>query len=175
MHILWGKWKCLLLSSVQLFANPWTVYQPTDSYVHGILQARILEWIAIPFSTDPPHQGIEPESLALQTDSLPSEPPGKPIDLWLWATLGGYNVKAIHITKTTKWLFLLFIYCCILPWWMKSSLSLKFLLLFQLSSQEEEKRQISLRSSGPKYETLGDLKFRNPSQMLTVDVPGVRS
>ena len=79
VHILWGKWKCLLLSSVQLFANPWTVYQPTDSYVNGILQARILEWIAIPFSTDPPHQGIEPESLALQTDSLPSEPPGIPI------------------------------------------------------------------------------------------------
>ena len=75
MHILLGKWKCLLLSCVQLFANPWTVRQPTDSYVHGILQARILEWIAIPFSRDPPHQGIEPESLALQTDSLPSEPP----------------------------------------------------------------------------------------------------
>ena len=79
VHIMWGKWKCVLLSSVQLFANPWTVYQPTDSYVHGILQARILEWIAIPFSMDPPHQGIEPESLALQTDSLPSEPPGIPI------------------------------------------------------------------------------------------------
>ena len=75
VHILWGKWKCLLLIS----ANPWTVCQSTDFCVHGILQARILEWIAIPFSTDPPHQGIEPESLALQTDSLPSEPPGMPI------------------------------------------------------------------------------------------------
>ena len=134
-------------------------------------------WTGLPYPSPGnfPDPGIKPRSPALQTDSLPSEPPGKPIDLWLWATLGGYNVKAIHITKTTKWLFLLFIYCCILPWWMKSSLSLKFLLLFQLSSQEEEKRQISLRSSGPKYETLGDLKFRNPSQMLTVDVPGVRS
>lgn len=32
-----------------------------------------------------------------------------------------------------------------------------------------------LRRSGPEYETLGDLKFRNPSQMLTVDVSGIRS
>ena len=69
----------VLLSSVQLFANPWTLCQPTDFYVHGILQARILERIAIPFFTDPPHQGTEPESLALETDSLPSEPPGMPI------------------------------------------------------------------------------------------------
>ena len=29
--------------------NP-TLYNPMDSIVHGILQARILEWVAIPFS-----------------------------------------------------------------------------------------------------------------------------
>jgi len=38
-----------LLSCVQLFATPWTVRLPGSS-VHGILQARILEWVAIPFS-----------------------------------------------------------------------------------------------------------------------------
>ena len=43
-----------------------------------ILQARILEWIAIPFSVNLPDPGIEPGSLALQADSLLSEPPGKP-------------------------------------------------------------------------------------------------
>ena len=43
--------------------------------VHGILQARILERVAIPFS----NQEIEPRSPALQTNSLPSEPPGKPL------------------------------------------------------------------------------------------------
>ena len=37
------KWKWKWLSSVWLFATPWTV-------VHGILQARILEWVAFPFS-----------------------------------------------------------------------------------------------------------------------------
>ena len=40
-------------------------------------QARILEWVAIPFCiiSDP---RIEPQSPALQADSLLSEPPGKP-------------------------------------------------------------------------------------------------
>ena len=38
---------------------------PPGSSVHGILQARIMEWVAIPFSRDPPDQGIEPRSPAL--------------------------------------------------------------------------------------------------------------
>ena len=46
--------------------------------VHGILQARILEWVAVPFSRGLPNPGIEPRSPALQADSLPAEPPGKP-------------------------------------------------------------------------------------------------
>jgi len=44
----------------------------------GILQARILEWIANPFSRGSSNPGIEPRSPALQADSLPTEPPGKP-------------------------------------------------------------------------------------------------
>ena len=44
----------------------------------GILQARILEWVAISFSRDLPDPGIKPGSAALQADALPSEPPGKP-------------------------------------------------------------------------------------------------
>jgi len=49
--------------------------------VHGILQARILKWVAVPFPGDLPDPGIEPRSHTLQADSLPAEPPGKPIDL----------------------------------------------------------------------------------------------
>ena len=49
-----------------------------DSSVHGILQARILDWVAISFSGDLPNPGIKPKSTELQTDSLPSGPPGKP-------------------------------------------------------------------------------------------------
>ena len=48
---------------------------PPGSSVHGIVQARILEWVAIPFSGDLPNSGIKPRSPALQADSLPSEPP----------------------------------------------------------------------------------------------------
>ena len=46
--------------------------------VHGMLQARILEWVAIPFSmgSSQPRDQIQ-RSPALQADSLPSEPPGK--------------------------------------------------------------------------------------------------
>ena len=51
-------------------------YSPPGSSVHGVLQARILEWVAIPFSRDLPDPGIEPRSPALQADSLLSEPPG---------------------------------------------------------------------------------------------------
>ena len=44
----------------------------------GILQARILEWVAIPSSRGSSQPGMEPRSPALQADSLPSEPPGNP-------------------------------------------------------------------------------------------------
>ena len=35
-----------------------------------------MDWVAISFSRDLPDPGIERGSLALQADSLPSEPPG---------------------------------------------------------------------------------------------------
>ena len=47
---------------------------PLGSSVHGILQVRILEWVAM-F----PNPGIKPMSPALQTDYLLSETPGKPL------------------------------------------------------------------------------------------------
>ena len=55
------------------------------SSVHGILQARILKWVAIPFFRDLPDPGIEPGSPALLEDSLPPDPPGKP---FLFITIG---------------------------------------------------------------------------------------
>ena len=51
---------------------------PPGSFVHGILQARILEWLAIPFSRGSSLEN-EPGSPALQADSLPSAPPGRPL------------------------------------------------------------------------------------------------
>ena len=55
-----------------------TLCSHMDYTVHGILQARILEWVAILFSGDLPNPGIEPRSPPLQVDSLPAEPQGKP-------------------------------------------------------------------------------------------------
>ena len=44
-------------------------YSPPGSSVHGILQPRILEWVAMaPYHL--PHPGMEPGSLALWADSL---------------------------------------------------------------------------------------------------------
>ena len=48
---------------------------PPGSSVHGILQARILEWVAMLTSRG----SFKPKSPVLQVDSLlPAEPPGKP-------------------------------------------------------------------------------------------------
>ena len=51
---------------------------PPGSSVHGISQARGLEWAATPSSRGPSQPRDEPRDPALQADSLPSEPPGKP-------------------------------------------------------------------------------------------------
>ena len=51
---------------------------PPGSFVHGISQTRKLEWVAMPSTRDLPNPGTEPRSLALQADSLLSEPPGRP-------------------------------------------------------------------------------------------------
>ena len=48
MSLKWSEVKSL--SHVRLFATPWTVAYQAPSSIHGIFQARVLEWIAISFS-----------------------------------------------------------------------------------------------------------------------------
>ena len=58
------------------------ICSPPASSVHGIFQARILEWVAFPSPGDLPDSGIEPSSLmspALAGGSLPLAPPEKPL------------------------------------------------------------------------------------------------
>ena len=69
------KWKG---NKSEIYQSCLTLCDLLDYTVHGILQARILEWVAIPFSRDLPNPGIEPRSTILQVDYLPAEPPGKP-------------------------------------------------------------------------------------------------
>ena len=64
------------LSRVRLFATPWIVaYQALPSMGFS----RQEYWSGLPFPSpgDLPNPGIEPGSPALQTDTLPSELPGK--------------------------------------------------------------------------------------------------
>ena len=93
-----------------------TLYDPMECnspgvFVHGILQVRILEWVAIPFSRGFPDPGNEPRSPALQVDSLPLSHLWSPINydrfikwnaiFWLKS---GNNEVSIHscclITKS---------------------------------------------------------------------------
>ena len=52
--------------------------RPPGSSVHGILQARVLEWGAISFSRGSSRPGGRTLVSPLQADALPSEPPGEP-------------------------------------------------------------------------------------------------
>ena len=67
------SWKLLVAQSFQFFVTSRDCSPPGSSYPFS---ARILAWLAIPFSRDFPDPGIEPRSPALQADSLQSEPPG---------------------------------------------------------------------------------------------------
>ena len=69
------------------------LFHPMDYTVHGILQARILEWVVFPFSRGSSHPGIEPRSPILQADSLPAEPSGKPKN------------TGVHSLSLLQWIF----------------------------------------------------------------------
>ena len=64
-----------LLSRVSDSCDPMDCSLP-DFSVHGILQARILQWVAISFYRGLSDSGFKPGLPALQADSLLSEPPG---------------------------------------------------------------------------------------------------
>jgi len=79
LHTLWpthtmecAKWNWTFLSGVRLFETPWTT--------QSVELSRPEYWSGWPFPSpgDLPNPGIEPRSPALQVDSLPAEPPGKP-------------------------------------------------------------------------------------------------
>ena len=64
-HLMW---------SVEMMKNE----SESHSVVSRILQARILERVAFPFSRDLANPEIELRSPVLWADFLPAEPPGKP-------------------------------------------------------------------------------------------------
>ena len=81
-----GDWRCvcmcvcvcvLVAQSCPTLCDSMDCSSPGPS-VQGILQERILEWLAIPFSRGSSQPRDQTWSPALQADSLPSEHPGKP-------------------------------------------------------------------------------------------------
>ena len=91
---------------------------PPGSSVHGILQVRILEWVAIPFSKVSSSPREEPGPPAFQANSLPSEPPGKPRrcfefhGTWIWANYALpeiYSHRLLPYSNCSLWAELLFL------------------------------------------------------------------
>ena len=72
---------------------------PSGSSVHGILQARILEWVVIPFSKGSSQLRIELSSPAMQADSSPSKPPGKPRHFPSEISLSPWDHKESDMTE----------------------------------------------------------------------------
>ena len=72
------KVKVKSLSRVWLFATLWAVARQAPPSMGFSRQEY---WSGLPLSSpgDLPDPGIEPRSPALKSDSLPSEPPGKPL------------------------------------------------------------------------------------------------
>ena len=67
----------LVTQSCSTLCEPMDFRTPGFS-VHGILQARMLEWVSMPSSRGIFPTRAQPRSPTLQVDYLPSVPPGKP-------------------------------------------------------------------------------------------------
>ena len=94
-----------------------TICNPLANTVHGILQARTLEWVAFPFSRWSSQPRMEPGSPVVQVDSLPTELSGKPC-----MSLNqreeerkerkGRENKRIEVITQTHSFYSLFTFCC---------------------------------------------------------------
>ena len=78
-HFLpWPVSEYKLLSHVQFFATPWTVACQSPLSM-GFSRQEYWSGLPCPLPRDLPDPGIEPWSHILHVDSLPSEPPRKPL------------------------------------------------------------------------------------------------
>ena len=91
--------KLLVTQSCPTLCDPISCSLPGFS-VHGISQARSLEWVAISFSRGFSWPRDQTGSPALQADSLPSEPPGKTKHFLSYTF---QNVKVNHLLEDWNW------------------------------------------------------------------------
>ena len=99
------RWVCAQsLSRVQLFAVPWTVARQAPLPM-GFFQARILEWVTIPFfkgSSQPRDQARISCLLQWQAGSLPLAPPGKPLFRWERSQIAFKKKRQISSSKNSR-------------------------------------------------------------------------
>ena len=81
-----------------------TLWDSMDYEVHGILQVRILEWVAFSFSRGSSQLRIESRFPASQVDSLLAEPQGKPFH---------FHIYIKQITNTKERITLGLVKCCL--------------------------------------------------------------
>ena len=77
------------------------VCSPPGSSVHGILQARILEGVAVPFSRV--SSWPRDQTHILRAHSLPSGPPGKPLRLCVFVPR--LETSRVRILSLLQWIF----------------------------------------------------------------------
>ena len=91
--------KVKVAQSCLTFCDPMDCSIPGFS-VLGILQARILKWIAVPFSRGSSQPRDQIQVSCIEDDSLPSEPPGKPKN----TRVGSLSLlQEIFMTQELNW------------------------------------------------------------------------
>jgi len=91
-------WKVKLFSRVCLCDSMDCVQ--SGSYIHGIFQARILEYVAISFSRGPSRPRDWTQVSTLQADSLQSEPPENPTTTTTTTTTATTTTKSLQLCLT---------------------------------------------------------------------------
>ena len=78
VSLIFSDSACLVAQSRLTLSDPMD-YSPPGSSVHGVLQARILEWVAMPSSrgSSRPRDQTRVSHFLRKVDSLPLVPPGK--------------------------------------------------------------------------------------------------
>ena len=74
----WAAWSGQWKVKVKAAQSCPTLCDHMDLTVHAILQARIPEWVAFPFSRGSSQSRDQTQVPTLQVDSLPAKPQGKP-------------------------------------------------------------------------------------------------
>ena len=88
---------CLVAKLCQIHLPLHGLHGPPGSFVHGISQARILEWLPFSPPGDHPNRRIKLASPALAGGFFTTVPPGKP---WLFS-LGDSKLYCCHLLKNT--------------------------------------------------------------------------